>query len=419
MSLGLNLAQFKQYSGDDRYLVVVGAFIVMTLAWGIYYSFGIFLIPLLEEFGWTRANTAGAFSVSIFIEGLGGIFAGRLADRLGIRRVVFSCGILIAVACVGMSFIQNLWQLYLCYGLFLGLGLSCTYAPLASTITRLFSKKRGLMMGIVIAGLGVGSLIITPFADFFLRQFSWRFSFAILGGLALVIICGITKWFPPGVQVPTGAYAMPRAQKTSENNGISLPEGRLLPTGGVQQLALICGILLCWGYAAYGVMAHLAAYAIAHDINPPQAALVLAFMGGMISFGKIAIGISVDRFGSKPTLVTALITMFASLIWLKQATFLWEFYLFAAIFAFGFACASVVMPGLVADTFGLRSHGYLLGITNVFACAGCAIGPVLTGHIYDASGNYDNAIWIFAAFGLASAMIASCLHSPHRDYTKC
>ena len=170
MRLGLNLSQFKQYTGDARYLVVVGAFMVMTLAWGIYYSFGIFLIPLLEAFGWTRANTAGAFAVAIFIEGLGGIYAGRMADRLGIRRVVFGCGILIAVACISMSFIQNLWQFYLCYGLFLGLGLSCTYAPLASTIMRLFSSKRGLMMGIVVAGLGVGSLIITPLADYLLRH---------------------------------------------------------------------------------------------------------------------------------------------------------------------------------------------------------------------------------------------------------
>ncbi len=411
----LSLAQLKQYTRDDRYLVVVGAFTVMTLAWGIYYSFGIFLIPLLEEFGWSRANTAGAFAVAIFIEGLGGIYAGRIADRVGIRQVVFGCGILIAVACIGMSVIQTLWQLYLCYGLFLGLGLSCTYAPLASTITRLYSTKRGLMMGIVIAGLGVGSLIITPFADYFLRIIGWRFSFGILGGVALVVICGISKWFPTGVYSPESPDSKLQNPRYSDTNEESLAHGQLLPTGGGRQLALICGLLLCWGYAAYGVMAHFAAYAIAQDINPPQAAFALAFMGGMISVGKITIGICVDRFGSKPTLVIALITMFASLLWLKQATMLWEFYLFAAIFAFGFACASVVMPGLVADSFGLRSHGYLLGITNVFACGGCAIGPVLTGHLYDASGNYNSAIWIFAAFGLASAVIASCLHASQQS----
>ena len=412
----LNRVQFKQYIRDDRYKVVLGAFIVMTLAWGIFYSFGIFLIPLLEEFGWTRANTAGAFAIAIFIEGLGGIYAGRLADRLGIRPVVFSCGVLIALACIGMSFIQNLWQLYVCYGLFLGLGLGCTYAPLASAVTRLFSSKRGLMMGIVVAGLGVGSLIITPFADYFLRHNGWRFSFGILGTMAFVVICGITKWFPSGVGIPGSPIPETEVYKSTDHIEAPLPEGPLLPSGGRQQLALICGLLICWGYAAYGIMAHFAAYAIAHGINPPQAAFALAFLGGMISVGKITIGISVDRFGSKPTLVTALATMLASLLWLKQATLLWEFYLFAAVFAFGFACASVVMPGLVADTFGLRSHGYLLGITNVFACAGCAVGPVLSGYLYDATGNYNSAVWIFAAFALASAVIASCLRSSDHDW---
>ena len=227
------------------------------------------------------------------------------------------------------------------------------------------------------------------------------------------MICGITNWFPSGVILPGNSDSESRVDASIDDRQASIPEGPLLSNGGGRQLALICGLLLCWGYAAYGIMAHFAAYAIAHDINPPQAALALAFMGGMISFGKIAIGISVDRFGSKPTLVIALTTMFVSLMWLKQATLLWEFYLFAAIFAFGFACASVVMPGLVADSFGLRSHGYLLGITNVFACVGCAIGPVLAGHLYDATGNYNSAIWIFAASGLASALIASCLRSSH------
>jgi MFS family permease len=231
--------------------------------------------------------------------------------------------------------------------------------------------------------------------------------------MALVIICGIAKWFPAGVCATAGSDPVSRIQPSDIDNAASLLDGPLLPEGTRGQLVLICGILFFWGYAAYGVMAHFAAYAISVEVRSSQAAFALAFMGAMISFGKIAIGIGVDRFGSKPTLVAALAMMFTSLLWLKQASSLWEFYLFAVIFSFGFACASVVMPGLVADTFGLRSHGYLLGITNVFACAGCATGPVLAGHLYDASGNYNSAIWIFAVSGLASAALASCLrYSP-------
>jgi MFS family permease len=410
----LSLIKIIPYKRDDRYPVVAGAFLVMMLAWGIYYSFGIFMIPLLEEFGWTRANTAGAFAMAVFIEGLGGIYAGRLADRWGIRRVMVGCAILIAVACMGMFLINNLWQFYLCYGLCLGLGLSCTYTPLASNITRIFTRQRGLMMGIVVAGLGMGSLVITPFADYLLRHFNWRISFVVLGGVALAIISGSTRWFRPDAHLSPGSDAPSKIWEETHANGADLSQGALLPTGGAQQLVLMCGILLCWGYAAYGMMAHFAAYAIALDIKPSQAALALAFMGGMISIAKIIIGLSTDRFGNKATLLAALVMMFVSILWLKQARLLWEFYIFAAFFAFGFACASVVMPGLVADTFGLQSHGFLLGITNVFACAGCAIGPVLTGHIYDVTGNYASALWFFAGSGLASVVIASCLRSSRR-----
>lgn len=407
----LSLIKIIPYKRDDRYPVVAGAFLVMTLTWGIYYSFGIFMIPLQEEFGWTRANTAGAFAMAVFVEGLGGIYAGRVMDRLGIRWVMYGCVIFITVACLGMVFIQNLWQFYLCYGLCLGLGLSCTYTPLASTIARIFTDQRGLMTGIVVAGLGMGSLVITPLADYLLRHFSWRFSFMVLGVGAVVIIGGITRWFMPGALLPPGSESISQIGEATDGNGIAVSSGRLLPSGGVQQLVLMCAILLSWGYAAYGIIAHFAAYAISLDIEPSQAALALAFMGAMISIAKIAIGIGVDRFGNKATMVANLALMFVSILWLKQARLLWEFYLVATVFAFGFACASVIMPGLVADAFGLRSHGFLLGITNVFACTGCAIGPVLTGHIYDINGSYDSAVWIFAASGLVSVVIASCLRS--------
>jgi MFS family permease len=406
----LNSDGIKKYIRDDRYLMVAGAFLVMTLSWGIYYSFGIFMLPLLEEFGWTRANTAGAFAVAVFIEGLGGIYAGRIADRVGIRAVMYGCAILMAVSCFGMSRIQNLWQFYLCYGLGLGLGLSCTYTPLASAVAKTFTHRRGLMQGIVVAGLGVGSLVITPIADYLLRQWGWRISFIILGGLALVVICGVTGWLQPGTPLSRTPESPVPANTTVDKPGASSP-GRMFPPGGRRQFVLMCSLLLFWGYAAYGVLAHFAACAVALDITPSRAALVLAFLGGMISIGKVTIGLCADRFGNKATLVTALATMLVSLLWFTQAAGLWELYLFAMVFAFGFACTSVIMPGLVADVFGFLSHGYLLGITNLFACAGCAIGPFLTGYIYDVTGSYDKALWIFAATGLGSVVIAGCLRS--------
>src|SRR5262245_11021131 len=136
------------------YTIVAAASFIMVLIFGVHYSFGIFFKPVSTEFGWTRAMTAGAFSLVWIPQGLLASVMGGLNDRFGPRLVLTICGFLIGLGYLLMSQITALWQLYLFYGVIVGAGLGGTFVPLVSTTTRWFVKRRGLMAGIVAAGVG-------------------------------------------------------------------------------------------------------------------------------------------------------------------------------------------------------------------------------------------------------------------------
>jgi len=104
------------------YLVVAAAFFIMVAVWAAFYSFGVFFKPIRNEFGWTRAMTSGAFSLSAIIMGVLGIAMGGLNDKLGPRAVMSICGLLLGGGYILMSRVSTLWQLYLFYGVILGAG---------------------------------------------------------------------------------------------------------------------------------------------------------------------------------------------------------------------------------------------------------------------------------------------------------
>ena len=106
------------------YIVVLAAFLITVTMWGTLYSFGVFFKPLLTEFGWTRAETSGAYSLFIVLHGLVYIVTGRLNDRLGPRIVMIACGFFLGLGYLLLSQISTIWHLYLVYGVIIAIGMS-------------------------------------------------------------------------------------------------------------------------------------------------------------------------------------------------------------------------------------------------------------------------------------------------------
>ena len=385
------------------HVIVMAALAVMVIVWGTNYSFGVFFTPILKEFGWTRAVTTGAFGLAMLLEGFGGMFMGRLNDHFGARWVVTICGLCMGGGLLLMSRISQVWQLYLYYGVMIGIGLSGSYVPLASTVTRWFEKQMGLMVGIIAAGMGLGTMIMSPIANQLIQFHGWRSSYIIVGVGVIICIAGLAQFLknPAPEDLPTSqrhAKSEAFVKRRVESVAIKIA----LKTG---QLWLLCAICFLWGGLSLIIFVHIAPHAIDLGFSSAQAASVLSVIGGVVFGAKIMMGIITDRVGSKRTFIVGLGAMSIGFIWLLFSRELWALYLFAVIYAFGYAGGSVVMPTIVAEIFGLGAHGGIFGIVNFSACCGVAVGPMLVGWLYDKSGNYQLAIWYMVAFSVLSLLM--------------
>ena len=390
------------------YIVVVAAFIIMVVAWGTLYSFGVFLKPLSTDFGWTRAMTSGAYSLCIILMGLLGILAGRLNDRFGPRLVMTACGLFLGAGYLLMSQISAVWQLYLFFGVIVGAGLSAGVIPLLSAVARWFVKRRGMMTGIIYSGAGVGMIIMPPMARWLISIYDWRTAYIILGIIALVFIVLAAQFLRRDpVQMgllPYGEEEIKRESSIPEATGLSLAEAS--HTG---QFWIVCAILFSMGFWLQAVLVHIAPYATDIGISPTVAATILAVIGGLTIPGKLILGSAGDRIGNRLAFVVCFILISAALFWLVAAKELWMLYLFAAIFGFSEGGGAALYSPIVAELFGLSSHGVILGVAIFGFSIGGTIGPLMAGYIFDVTESYYLAFLICAITCVIGLILTSLL----------
>lgn len=398
-------AELKFFYG---YIIIGAAFFIMMAMEGVYYSFGVFFKPLLTDFGWTSAMTSGAFSLAMITRGLLAIVMGGLTDRLGPRMVMTLCGFLLGIGYLLMSQISAVWQLYLFFGLIVGAGMGGSFIPAVSTVARWFVKRRSMMTGIVIAGIGAGSLIAAPLANWLISTYNWRVSYIVLGSIVLVIIVSaaqVLRRDPAQMgQRPYGEGEGEEQRLRVEADSFSLKEAIY-----TKQFWLFSGLMFCFGFCEFTTVVHIVRHAIELGISPVSAASVLATIGGMSIVGRIGLGSAGDRIGNKQIFIIGFILMSAVLFWVVPATEAWRLFLFASIFGLAYGGCAVSGSPLIAELFGLRSHGMILGFIGVAYTSGAAIGPFLAGYIFDINGNYQLAFLVCGAIGVVGLILAALL----------
>ncbi len=390
------------------YFVVGASLLIMSIMWAVYYAFGVFFKPMLNEFGWTRAVTSGAFSLASMINALLTIAMGGLTDRFGPRMVITFCGLLLGLGSILMSQISTVSHLYLFYGILIGAGMSGAFIPLVSTVARWFLKRRGLMTGIVAAGSGMGALIGPSVASRLIPVYGWRVSYAILGGIALlvaILFAQFIKRDPTQVgQVAYGENQIEQKQLNLRVEGHSLREAVY-----TNQFWVFSATGFCYGYCLFTIMVHMTPHAIELGILPIHAANILATVGGGGILGKVLLGRAGDIIGSRQALLLSFILMSAALIWLVPAKTAWMLFAIAGIFGFAYGGVSVSHSPIIAELFGLRSHGLIFGVFDVGVMGGGAIGPLLTGYIFDVTNSYRMAIFLCAAISFSGILLTAFL----------
>ncbi len=390
------------------YVMVAVAFVIMLLSWGLYVVFGVFFDPLLEEFGWTRTMISGAYSLSAILSGVVGIAMGGLTDRFGPRLVVTFCGFCLGLGYLLMSQVNALWQFYLYYGVVIGIGMSGVWIPLVSPIARWFVERRSLMTGIVISGLTVGQLIAPPVISRLIPAYGWRLSYIILGGVVMVTIIVLAQFLR---RDPGHALRSPVQEKEGEKPNLNsdVKDFNLREAVRTPQFWLVAIVFFCVGWAAFAVTVHIVPNAIDLGISPITAANILAINGGIGIIGNFVLGGFIgDRLGNRKAFIIGAAIMAASLFYLVPAREIWMFYLFALAFGIGLGGTGTSESPLIARLFGLSSHGLIYGVAALSWTIGSAVGPIVTGYMFDVIGNYQLAFLlagIIAVLGLVLLMV--------------
>jgi len=381
--------------------------------WGTLYSFGVFFKPLLTEFGWTRAMTSSVFSLNMLLCGALAIVTGRLTDRIGPRPVITVGGFLLGLGYLLTSQIGSIGQLYLFYGVIIGIGMSGSYAPLVSTVARWFTRRRGLMTGIVVAGIGIGTVIIPPLASWSIANHGWRTSYLIVGVITLVSLISIAQFLK---RDPAQMNLVPYGEREMAMNGLQLEPRRYSFRQAIhtRQFWLICVINISFGFILQTIMVHIVPHATDLGISYTSAATILALGGGVSIAGRLVMGVVTDRIGGRAALLSCFVLISAALLWLLVSKELWMLYLFAVAFGFGYGGFAPLASLIIAEYFGLSAHGAILGSTEFVFTMGSAIGPFLAGQIFDIAGSYQLAFFACAALSII-AMIFALLLRPTTD----
>ena len=392
------------------YIVVAATFCIMVMAGGIWIIFGVFFEPMLTEFGWTRAMLSGAVSLRIFLATLLGIAGGRLTDKFGPRPITTVCGLFLGLGFFLMSRISTIWQLYLVYGVITSVGMSGLWVPMISTVSRWFVKRRGMITGIVLSGMSLGSIIMPPLATWLITTYGWRTSYTIVGLIAMIVIISAAQFVK---RDPTKIGQLPDGRNEVEVKvkSLDLPAKNLSLREAIhtRQFWTLCAVFGCLWFSAMAIWVHIVIHAIDLGISAISAANILAIMGGVGIASRILTGSLADKIGYKPALLIGFTLMSASFLWLLVAKELWALNLFAIIFGVGIAGLSVLEAPLIARLFGLGSLSVIMGSVEFASTTLSTPSSIVAGYIFDITGRYQLAFLICVGVSIMGFMLSLLL----------
>lgn len=376
------------------YYVVGASFIILAVSWGVYVVFGVFFNSLIDEFNWSHAVTSGSYSLSSIISGVLGVLMGGLTDKFGPRLVVTFSSVVFGVGLILMSQVNSLWQLYLFFGIIVGIGMSGLWVPMLSTVARWFTKTRSLMTGIIISGLTVGQIIGPPVVSRLIDKYQWRDTYIIIGIFGMVVLvlaAQLMRRNPDAVGImATDAPGINQRTVPDISKDYSLKEAM-----NTAQFWLATVVFLCFGFIAYGLTVHIVPHVTTLGISEITAASVLSVSGGVGIVGNFVLGGLVgDRIGNRKTFIIGIVLAIAALAVLVSARELWVLYIFAVLLGLAFGGMGTSESPLTARLFGLTSHGLIYGVMAMGFTTGGAIGPVIIGYIYDVTDSYRTAFLV-------------------------
>jgi MFS family permease len=358
------------------------------------YTFSVFVKPLAAEFGWSREAISSGFAIAAVTLGVISPLLGRWIDRFGPRRIILVCMTIFGCAIASLSLLRaGLWQFYATCFVIGIVGNGAAHLAYSRSISTWFQRRLGMALAFVMVGAGLGAMILPVVAQSIISRYGWRASYASLGCLALLLGLPLS-WRYIRERGAIGNTAAPVA-----HSGMTWQQG-------LHSFAfwIITAILFVSSISMNGAITHLSALLTDRGLTAGNAALCASVLGGSSLLGRVVVGWLLDRFfGPRVALVINLITALGIFL-LARATNFPAGCVAAALIGVGAGGEAAITPYLLTRYFGLRAFSTLYGLTWTFYAAAGAIGPVILGRAFDATGSYASLLTLLATvLGLAAA----------------
>jgi MFS family permease len=398
------------------WIIVVVTFVTMAIGVNARTAFSLFFPPIIDEFGWERGVTAGAFSFGFLVSGAVSPLIGRLMDRAGPRAVMELGVALMAGGLLLAPLTTQPWHLYLTIGVMVGAGSVCLgYSGQSLFLPNWFIRRRGLAMGLAFAGVGIGSVTLLPWVQLMIEQTGWRTACTAMGILILAVLAPINLLLrkrPEDIGLEPDGDAAPSASSARPISNIVDPDWagtdwtlkRAIGTARFWWISLgyFCGL-----YIWYAVQVHQTKYLLDIGFSPSVAVWALGAVSLLGIPGQILLGHISDRVGREWIWAASCMGFaicFAALIALKYVpTLLLVYIMVLAQGALGYGLTSII-GAVVLEIFQGKQYGSIFGTIMLAALAGGAAGPWATGILYDLCGSYTVAFSIGVAVSLLSAI---------------
>lgn len=363
-------------------------------------SLGLFIIPLGDEFGWDRAQISLALFAFTVALAICLPIAGWLVDRLGSRRVLLPSILIVAVLLALLPLIlSQIWHLFLIFALIGSLGAGANSLPYMLTISAWFDRKRGLAIGIAMAGSGLGYAYVPPLVQYINESLGWRAGFWVLAAITVCIALPLVYWWFRETPEELGLQAdgddhtdididTPPTAGPKTNMGI--PRSDALRTKAFWLLFLVFCTL---SFSLYGLLPHIVPMLSDRGLQPSTAALAASSIGVTIMVARVVVGYLIDRFFAPHVAMMFFLSSAVGLGILATGTAGPSVFLATVLVGLSIGAEIDLMAYLTTRYFGLRHFGEIYGLLFASLLIGTSFGPVTYGYVYESQGSY---VWILA-----------------------
>jgi MFS family permease len=387
------------------WIIVAVSFITLFMALGIRYSFSVFFIAILEEYGWGRGETAGAFSLAMVVHGVFAPVTGTLVDWLGPRKLFPLGAVFLIVGLVAASSIRTLGHLYLYFGVVVAVGVNTlSYAPHMSLIPKWFITKRGLASGLVLAGIGTGAMVLLPATEYIIDTLGWRSAFIVLALLVLSVVVPLTLvfqrrspeevgQFPDGREGESAFLANPGKEAAASSKRASRAMEPWTVSAAIASASFwyVSFTVFCNGFVINLLLVHQAVHMVDTGYSPMLAASLVGLVGLIGSLGGIGWGFISDRMGRERANTLGGLAAFSGVLAFLLLDYVpspWLLYGYVGLYGLGFGSFGPMTATATGDLFPGNALGRILSLQSVGFGIGGALGAYAGGYFYDITGSY-------------------------------